>query len=133
MTNKEQIEIMAKIIDDEKDVCVRIHGLMDCKDCTCKDKNGNCGFGDYIARTLFMENCRMRTTEKNSGVQWHKVADGDLPKEKQNVLIAFKGFQTNKIVVISGFYLKGDFMNENSSKIRKDHVIAWTELPKYKE
>lgn len=64
---------------------------------------------------------------------WHKVADGDLPKEKQNVLIAFKGFQTNKIVVISGFYLNGDFMNENSSKIRKDHIIAWTELPEYKE
>lgn len=64
---------------------------------------------------------------------WHKIAGGDLPKEKQNVLIAFKGFQTNKIVVISGFYLEGDFMNENSSKIRKDHVIAWTDLPEYKE
>ena len=134
MTDKEQIKIMAKIIDDEKDICVRIHGLMDCKDCTCKDENGNCVFGDYIARTLFMEGCHMQDTEKNSDTQWHKVAERDLPQQGQEIRI----YTVNKRYFNATYYddtaIGGErFVELSWCRLCMEQVIAWTELPEYKE
>lgn len=61
---------------------------------------------------------------------WHKVADGDLPKEYHEVrFVSDTGHYRNGIYkeVTNAFYVDGDI------EYSIDEIIAWTELPKYKE
>lgn len=60
---------------------------------------------------------------------WHKVADGDLPKEASLYLCKMKhkglyGYEYKVLFFddIFGFY-----------NIINDEILAWTELPEYKE
>lgn len=64
---------------------------------------------------------------------WHKVADRDLPKETSLYLckmiyneIYRCEYKVLLFNTMYGFY-------DNGLSITKDEVIAWTELPEYKE
>ena len=64
---------------------------------------------------------------------WHKVADGDLPKKTTLYLCKMIYNEIDKYEykvllfnTVYGFYYNGLLINNNK-------VIAWTELPKYKE
>ena len=61
---------------------------------------------------------------------WHKVVDGDLPKDCQEVrFISDTGHHHN------GVYCKepNAFYHDTDIKYNIDEVIAWIELPKYEE
>lgn len=61
---------------------------------------------------------------------WHKVSDGDLPEEYNEVrFITDTGYYHNGcyVKVKNAFYYDGDI------KYNLDEVIAWTELPTYEE
>jgi hypothetical protein len=61
--------------------------------------------------------------------KWHKVADGDLPKENKRYLCKIKGFVGSGIS-----YECFDYDTEYSSwKNACGDVIAWCEIPKYTE
>ena len=69
---------------------------------------------------------------------WHKVADGDLPKQENANVIAIpvQVCYTNEIgIKINSpcyfFFIDNTFRSLNSTKTL--NVIAWTELPKYEE
>ena len=69
---------------------------------------------------------------------WHKVADGDLPKQENGDVIAIpvQVCYKNEIgIKCNGpcyfFFITGNFRELNSAKTLD--VIAWTELPKYEE
>lgn len=58
---------------------------------------------------------------------WHKVADGDLPNMTNRYLCKMGyGVDILRYDVVRGFLLSG-------YSIDKSKVIAWTELPEYKE
>lgn len=62
--------------------------------------------------------------------QWHKVADGDLPLKTTLVLIKICG------CFILGWLDDNDVWHndsDNGTRIPKDLVIAWCEIPKYTE
>lgn len=121
MTDKEQIEGMTSIIAGEQDVCVRMKQLMDCKYCTCKNENGECGFSEYIARTFFAEGYHKTI--------WHKVVDGDIPKYAGEIIMAVN--VNGSIITTTGRYALGDFYISDVGRIEKEKVIAWAELPDY--
>ena len=66
--------------------------------------------------------------------KWHKVADGDLPKETGEYL-------TNIGVLIWDYYADGRYgwHTENCEfcdcckDVDSDEIIAWCEIPEYKE
>lgn len=61
--------------------------------------------------------------------KWHKVADGDLPKENKRYLCKIKGFVGSGIS-----YECFDYDTEYSSwKNACGDVIEWCEIPKYTE
>ncbi len=62
--------------------------------------------------------------------QWHKVADGDLPKENQEVLVFFTLPDKSKNVVTIAQFKNNDF-----DIVDLQDVIAWKEivLPELKE
>ena len=66
--------------------------------------------------------------------EWHKVADGDLPKEENHYWSKIVLFQTNKGSSIIGFY---DHANkawyEKSTDDIVYGVVVWCEIPKYTE
>ncbi|MBQ0099386.1 MAG: hypothetical protein KBS91_02425 [Firmicutes bacterium] len=83
--------------------------------------------------------CDLCEAEKvyNAGYRkqvWHKVADGDLPKKEGKYYVVIKvanytfynvlDFSENKFIMYDSEY--GEFITVNE-------VIAWTELPEYKE
>lgn len=54
--------------------------------------------------------------------EWHKVADGDLPKGENVVLIYWKAGDMEYVSVVEPY------------KVTEDkHIIAWCELPTYTE
>ena len=60
---------------------------------------------------------------KENGVVWHKVTDGDLPKESRTVLDeAGDRF----------YYFRGHFYYESDSRF-DCQPIAWCEIPTYEE
>lgn len=77
----------------------------------------------------------MKCLELKAGrPQWHKVADGDLPKAENHYWSRNVLFQTNKGSSIIGFY---DHANkawyEKSTNDMVWGVIAWCEIPEYTE
>ena len=92
-----------------------------------------CGFLDGIDRA------KEELKEKLAGLKagrpkWHKVADGDLPKETGEYL-------TNIGVLIWDYYADGRYgwHTENCefcdccADVDSDEIIAWCEKPKYEE
>ena len=62
---------------------------------------------------------------KENGIVWHKVVDGDLPKDSQMVLVYTKEFGID-IDIWTG--------KEFDQSVTEDiDVIAWCEIPTYKE
>ena len=61
---------------------------------------------------------------------WHKVVDGDLPKDDRSIRWLDKGN-----CYIEGYYDTDTekFVIDCDNYFYKDEVIAWTELPEYKE
>lgn len=67
--------------------------------------------------------------QKAGRPKWHKVADGDLPKENKRYLCKIKEFVGSGIS-----YECFDYDTEYSSwKNACGDVIAWCEIPKYTE
>jgi hypothetical protein len=54
--------------------------------------------------------------------RWHKVADGDLPKGEDAVLIYWKAGGTRCFSAVEPYKITEDI-----------HIIAWCEIPKYEE
>ena len=115
MTDKEHIEEMAKIACpfhyDEK-MCFDEH----CNDTGC--------WALPIAEELY-----------NAGYHkaiWHKVADGDLPKDYEHWFLTVND---NGYYEVANFNKNGDFWvyDDYCHKYVLSGIIAWTELPKYKE
>lgn len=121
MTNKEQarIEAMAEKIEKRMEQAKNVVGSM------------NKGKGYWIAEALY-----------NAGYHktvWHKVADGDLPEIYRSVLVAVK-----RTVKDCDDYIFTTIGNREPYTMDvaiwdiqglsfSDKIIAWTELPKYKE
>ena len=84
--------------------------------------------------------------KKFKGV-WHKVADGDLPELEEIVLIAFKdrGLETTigylrEYNVYKTWQIRDEIIGTRKGWATIDHeifrfdeIVAWTELPEYKE
>ena len=60
--------------------------------------------------------------------EWHKVADGDLPKNENRVLLYF-GFNDYD----SGQFIRGRFWCACCGWFDVEEVIAWCEIPQYTE
>lgn len=62
---------------------------------------------------------------------WHKVADGDLPKEDIEVCCFYRNgnYDVGKLITAWGKH-KWD-MNYYGVFVELNNVFAWTELPKY--
>ena len=63
--------------------------------------------------------------------QWHKVADGDLPKENKIYLVAMKD-NGLAIAYFNGRYWKTKY-NLGDFGHCVETVIAWCEIPKFEE
>lgn len=63
-------------------------------------------------------------------IVWHKVADGDLPKVINDLVIAVK-CNDGAIRTVAGNYRLERFNVSDLGEIDRGNVIAWTELPKY--
>lgn len=61
-------------------------------------------------------------------LKWHKVADGDLPKDENRVLLYF-GFDDYN----DGQFIRGRFWCGSCGWFDVEEVIAWCEIPKYME
>lgn len=119
-TDKEQIEGMAKtIIEAEHDACY------------FNDTCDNCKY-------QFHENCfviQKVSRLHNAGYHktiWHKVADSDFPPTYKKVL--FKLAESDELTV--GFLLEDGFLDLEAypeTDCTSADIIAWTELPEYKE
>ena len=108
LTAKEQIKEMEKIIEEKAfEFC---------------DSDG-CIYSDKLAKILFLAGYRKTV--------WHKVADGDIPKYIGDIIMAIKS--NDRIITTTGRYRLYDFYISDIGLIEKEKVIAWTELPEYKE
>lgn len=111
MTDEEQIKEMTdKIQLYRKGICLDgVEGWV-----RCSEKE--------IAETLYNEGYRR--------IIWHKVEDGDLPEDCQEVR-----FVSDTHRCVNGVYCKepNAFYHDADIKYNIDEVIAWTELPEYKE
>ena len=70
--------------------------------------------------------------------KWHKVADGDLPKENHFVLVLNKrtGYEIARHAPFEEYYLDNWVTIDNRSLVQTKNnpsVIAWCEMPKYTE
>lgn len=117
-----EIEKMARII------CITRSDIWNtCEECLEYNNMTRCYCHEY-AEALINEGYRKTV--------WHKVADGDLPKQENGNVIAMPvqvcykngiGIKVNSPCYF--FFIDNQFRALNSN-ITLD-VIAWTELPKY--
>lgn len=63
---------------------------------------------------------------------WHKVADGDLPKDYEHQILTVNH---NGYYEVVNFDKNGDFWvyDDYCHKYVLSGIVAWTELPEYKE
>ena len=120
---KNEIEEMARKI------CFRSDTWDTCEGCLEHHYASRCYYQEYAEAFI---NAGYRKTV------WHKVADGDLPKQENGNVIAMpvQACYKNKIgIKVNGpcyfFFIDNTFRSLNSS-LTLD-VIAWTELPIYEE
>lgn len=116
-----EIEKMARKI------CPRSYAWDTCEGCLEYHHATRCYYHEYVEAFI------------NAGYHktvWHKVADGDLPKQENSNIIAMPvqacyineiGIKVNSPCYF--FFITDNFRQLNSSKIL--NVIAWTELPRY--
>lgn len=68
---------------------------------------------------------------KENGIVWHKVADGDLPKDNVRVLSEKGHLVVYKAITFNWFEFSP---NADNIKLRKwEEPIAWCEIPTYTE
>jgi len=84
--------------------------------------------------SLHEENRRL----KKKKPKWHKVADGDLPKETEFIesdvlllLVQLKGTE-NKRYELGRYYFSGNVFVYPHLKVVED-VVAWCEIPRFEE
>ena len=119
-----EIEEIIKTLKSADTECNRIE---DCINCIWD------GYGCITTlRAEVLHNAGYRKTV------WHKVADGDLPKQENGNVIAMPVqacYKNEMGIKVNGpcyfFFITGNFRELNSGKTLD--VIAWTELPIYEE
>ena len=120
MTDKEQIEEVTKIINKKCEAELgQVHA---------NSKDGK------VTKTV--DTSLIAKDIVDTGYQkivWHKVADGNLPKEDTLCLcyVRVYGFDRHGNAIDGYSYRTEPFIREFNSL--NASVIAWTELPKYKE
>lgn len=121
--NPQEIEKMGRSI------CTRSETWCSCKECMEYHHASRCCYRLYAE---IFYNAGYRKTV------WHKVADGDLPKQENDNVIAMpvQACIENDIGVKMHspcyfFFIDNTFRNLNSTKTL--NVIAWTGLPIYEE
>lgn len=87
-----------------------------------------------------LENAIIRTTDPQDSLKWHDLREdpNDLPKKNGQCLVAYRNFQnTEEIVTEPLEWNDSRFVDENYDNIpwfdHKGVLIAWCELPKFKE
>lgn len=116
---------------DEEKACKAICDSIPCKTMCTKCKCYIAGFKagrEYVKNNAF-------TSMKEQGLfpfgKWHKVADGDLPKENKLYLVQIKD---NGLAIA---YFNGRHWETRYNLGEAGHcvetVIAWCEIPKYTE
>ena len=82
---------------------------------------------EYVENNAF-------TSMKEQGLfpfgKWHKVADGDLPKNRRNIYVAYLNGYNEIVTTIASFRHKFWVFDGHKTECE---VIAWCELPKYIE
>lgn len=77
---------------------------------------------------------KQQTEEITSNLKtiWHKVADGDLPKDYEHQLLTVNH---NGYYEVVNFDKNGDFWiyDDYCRKYVLSGIVAWTELPEYNE
>lgn len=118
-----EIEKMARKI------CLRSDTWNTCEECLEYHHATRCYYHEY-AEAFINEGYRKTI--------WHKVADGDLPKQENGNVIAMPVqacYKNEMGIKVNGpcyfFFITGNFRELNSGKTLD--VIAWTELPIYEE
>lgn len=110
-------------------ICYRSDVFNTCEACLEYNHASRCYYHEYAE--IFSDAGYHKTV-------WHKVADGDLPKQKKDNVIAMPvqacckneiGIEFNSPCYF--FFIDNTFRNLNSTKTL--NVIAWTELPIYEE
>lgn len=95
------------------------------------DKNSKCfilGFSEEWTTEDFVDELYRLGYRK---IVWHKVADGDLPKKSKAVVVFL---DVNCDYYVGPYDKKDEIFHTNIGfDISKDRIIAWTELPEYKE
>lgn len=86
---------------------------------------------DYLESFIVEKGWYEYVGEETPKTVWHKVADGDLPKENMEVCCFYKNgnYDVGKLISAWGKH-KWD-LNRVNVFVELNDVIAWTELPKY--
>lgn len=117
---------MNKEIDEITEIRRMICGVCGVQDDCTLDNVEPCVACKELAEALY--NAGYRKTV------WHKVADGDLPNDKRDIVLYFElGDQIRSTA--SGYYdiCVSNFVVYDFGAVRNQDVIAWTELPRYEE
>ena len=116
-----EIENMARKL------CFRSDAQETCKECIHYHDATRCSYWDSVEAFI---------NEGYHKTIWHKVADGDLPKQENGNVIAMPVqacYKNEMGIKVNGpcyfFFITGNFRELNSGKTLD--VIAWTELPIY--
>ena len=116
-----EIENMARKL------CFRSDAWETCKECFQYHDATRCSYCDYVEAFI---------NEGYHKTIWHKVADGDLPKQENGNVITMPVqacYKNEMGIKVNGpcyfFFITGNFRELNSGKTLD--VIAWTELPIY--
>jgi hypothetical protein len=91
----------------------------------------DCGYGDQSYVEFEYDKMAKELIDMGwTKIVWHKVADGDLPKNYRKVAFIAANYE-----YYIGTYIKKDeaFETYIGFGMSKDHFIAWIELPKYEE
>lgn len=81
--------------------------------------NGRKCYSEKMVKEAYIEGT------KENGLQWHKVADGDLPDNTNSVL-------SDKGVIVYYNFTHDCWVDERAS-VEIDDVIAWCEIPPFTE
>ena len=103
-----------------------------------------CGIDSYYSDYLDDVNAEMlkrfnSLTELEAQTRWHKVADGDLPKEQKDIimsdvlLLVVKRKLSTEYIFELGKYNFSEKEFEYAHVIGLTDVIAWCEIPQFKE
>ena len=88
--------------------------------------------GDYTKFKKYKDGFRdgLLAGLKAAKTKWHKVADGDLPKNRHNVWITYINAYHQTETTEASFRYKYWVINGHRTEC---DVIAWCEIPKFEE